>query len=500
MVSAYQQMRLDQQDAEILKHTQRINILEDEVGIGEGDDPSLSVSIETIESEGWVTPERLSLEVQGGVGRNLLAVYDDFSAYANGTIVGDQPQLGNPWEVTGGATPTVTSGKVSGNGVGTGYLLQTLDDIPTYMAGGVSFSGTDVTIKSMTMSYSNSDLTDLVHFNFGRQNFDVTVRKDGSTFLTALRGDWSKFVPADGSVHPFGFAFSGTTVTIYGPYGEVYSAQDARIAEAMAGDERTVFWEPIGEAGGNRSYLHTASTWSNEGSAIPTSMLDATSIAGVAQLVGPFGGAVGNKNGAAQASIGNNGNNGFPRLTLGASEIHATLIANTSIGATTFSVSQKIPASSVIVFGMGDEAESLTQNSTVATNSTPPHSLTTTGAATKAHLAGSSVTAIPPAAAQSYIELNTQNGQITMFNSVTILPHTGGLYFGTALDTQLYRPYADTLAMPIGDSFRFVGGGWNNGNLQLGTHFIWVDATGDLRIKNGAPASDLDGTVIGTQS
>lgn len=36
--------------------------------------------------------------------------------------------------------------------------------------------------------------------------------------------------------------------------------------------------------------------------------------------------------------------------------------------------------------------------------------------------------------------------------------------------------------------------------LQLGAYHLWVDATGDLRIKSGAPISDTDGTVVGTQT
>ncbi len=39
------------------------------------------------------------------------------------------------------------------------------------------------------------------------------------------------------------------------------------------------------------------------------------------------------------------------------------------------------------------------------------------------------------------------------------------------------------------------------GHIVLGTYHIWVEAaTGDLRIKNGVPASDSDGTVVGTQT
>lgn len=34
----------------------------------------------------------------------------------------------------------------------------------------------------------------------------------------------------------------------------------------------------------------------------------------------------------------------------------------------------------------------------------------------------------------------------------------------------------------------------------LGDYALWVDSTGDLRIKSGAPTSDTDGTIVGTQS
>lgn len=41
---------------------------------------------------------------------------------------------------------------------------------------------------------------------------------------------------------------------------------------------------------------------------------------------------------------------------------------------------------------------------------------------------------------------------------------------------------------------------WNFNPLKMGNYVLWVDATGDLRIKNGAPTSDTDGTVVGTQT
>ncbi|WPQ64836.1 hypothetical protein SIO70_08135 [Chitinophaga sancti] len=41
--------------------------------------------------------------------------------------------------------------------------------------------------------------------------------------------------------------------------------------------------------------------------------------------------------------------------------------------------------------------------------------------------------------------------------------------------------------------------GYNKGKFILGNYFFWVDANGRLRIKNGRPTSDTDGTVVGTQ-
>ena len=43
-------------------------------------------------------------------------------------------------------------------------------------------------------------------------------------------------------------------------------------------------------------------------------------------------------------------------------------------------------------------------------------------------------------------------------------------------------------------------GAWNTGHLVLGTSHLWLDGTGRLRIKAGAPTSATDGTVVGTQT
>lgn len=51
-----------------------------------------------------------------------------------------------------------------------------------------------------------------------------------------------------------------------------------------------------------------------------------------------------------------------------------------------------------------------------------------------------------------------------------------------------------------GQSDAIMEGTWDREHLILGTYRIWIDSTGKLRIKNGAPTSDTDGTVVGTQT
>jgi hypothetical protein len=45
-----------------------------------------------------------------------------------------------------------------------------------------------------------------------------------------------------------------------------------------------------------------------------------------------------------------------------------------------------------------------------------------------------------------------------------------------------------------------LSGLWNGTHIVMGNYHIWIDATGDLRIKSSSPNSSTDGAVIGTQS
>lgn len=57
----------------------------------------------------------------------------------------------------------------------------------------------------------------------------------------------------------------------------------------------------------------------------------------------------------------------------------------------------------------------------------------------------------------------------------------------------------DTSRITYDGSFS-CGGAWNQSHLILGTYHLWIDTSGNLRIKNGAPTSATDGVVAGTQT
>ncbi|MFB5760257.1 right-handed parallel beta-helix repeat-containing protein [Paenibacillus medicaginis] len=75
----------------------------------------------------------------------------------------------------------------------------------------------------------------------------------------------------------------------------------------------------------------------------------------------------------------------------------------------------------------------------------------------------------------------------------------GRIYFGNDLSVDLFRE-GNTLKtstnLKTSQNLQTESSAWNAGHLTLGTYHFWVDATGKLRIKNGSPTSDTDGTVV----
>lgn len=78
------------------------------------------------------------------------------------------------------------------------------------------------------------------------------------------------------------------------------------------------------------------------------------------------------------------------------------------------------------------------------------------------------------------------------------------LFSAAATTWDVTAPHADAIAITAGVMYaplaRSVGGGYQRA-LRFGSSFyLWIDSTGVLRTKSGAPTSDTDGTVVGTQS
>ncbi len=68
-------------------------------------------------------------------------------------------------------------------------------------------------------------------------------------------------------------------------------------------------------------------------------------------------------------------------------------------------------------------------------------------------------------------------------------------------DVMLKRTGTRTLGLDTrgGAQFFDQGSTWNGNHGLMGNYHLWVDATGALRMKNGAPTGDTDGAVVGTQ-
>lgn len=60
--------------------------------------------------------------------------------------------------------------------------------------------------------------------------------------------------------------------------------------------------------------------------------------------------------------------------------------------------------------------------------------------------------------------------------------------------------YLDDVAGQLDTAAARLGDGTWELPLTLGGSWLWVDATGDLRISATAPTTDLDGAVVGTQA
>ena len=90
-----------------------------------------------------------------------------------------------------------------------------------------------------------------------------------------------------------------------------------------------------------------------------------------------------------------------------------------------------------------------------------------------------------------------QDGQIS-----TLRVDCNRFWGGTSTArTDVNRRELDEAGVFNQGGFRLIDSTWNVNPLRLAGYYLWVEAaTGKLRIKAGAPTSDADGTVVGSQT
>jgi len=91
---------------------------------------------------------------------------------------------------------------------------------------------------------------------------------------------------------------------------------------------------------------------------------------------------------------------------------------------------------------------------------------------------------------------------INLSLAFNVFENNGTNWTGAAGTGTTYILHNKNLAYPNGTfNHEAFASNWDfGGKLQLGGYYLWVDSSGRLRIKNGAPTSDTDGTIVGTQT
>jgi len=89
---------------------------------------------------------------------------------------------------------------------------------------------------------------------------------------------------------------------------------------------------------------------------------------------------------------------------------------------------------------------------------------------------------------------------ITNANYLVLTQDLTNSYTNTTEFERISSAATEKFSVENNGTVNIAGGGHNSGHIILGAYHLWVDSTGDLRMKNGAPTSDTDGSVVGTQS
>lgn len=122
------------------------------------------------------------------------------------------------------------------------------------------------------------------------------------------------------------------------------------------------------------------------------------------------------------------------------------------------------------------------------------------------HRSGSGYDWVTVSEVQFMEDENLETGWNSVYESAsnfTDLDDTPATYSGITTGSGIANKYLKATASGIEfEDFKVesVGSNWDDDHFVMGTYHLWIDSSGRLRVKNGAPTSDTDGTIVGTQS
>lgn len=107
----------------------------------------------------------------------------------------------------------------------------------------------------------------------------------------------------------------------------------------------------------------------------------------------------------------------------------------------------------------------------------------------------------PPILSENYLVSGSVTNHIVKPSGAIVI-NNDSAYYGVSDEILLLHNNNINIKTTgnVGVANQSGGQGHDGGHLTIGTYHLWIDATGNLRIKSSAPISDTDGTVVGTQT
>lgn len=381
----------------------------------------------------------LASQVGGLQGRGVTLLYDDFSAYANGSPSGEETVVGGfAWVTSGSEPPTVTSGKLSSTG--SGYLYTTLDAAPIVVEAEVSFGGTGNDTACCTIAICKTGggtlLHNIAHMIFGPSGANLQIEKDNTgVFDFILAASWPE-IPKDGTKARVRLAIRGDRATIYGPDGSSWSTRDRRIGDTLGTAYQTVFWQ-ASTGGATDAYLHTCAVWGDETTGV-TGLADRVTSASIDVTVSPDRNIL-QRGKPWQVKAGQQQSSTNPSLILGvgAGELRALLLASALIGSTSIQTDVPMYGIGSITIGYGNQAETVTVSGT--SGGSAPYTITVSALA-KNHAYNEPITNVSASTIELYFDMS--QGLLVIPSGVYA---AGRLELGSARDSGIIRSAAGTV-------------------------------------------------------